>query len=235
MHGGMKVYRGAAKAARNYVEADRSRVDDYYLAEGSGLAMRFVARRDAEAGAVDIERRPDMDGEAYETWVAGIDLEIDRAKGRLRSDAIAAIEQVPFALAAPADQVGHHRDRREAHRRRHRPQPVRDGEVIDPRRPMLGPVDERAQRQLVTRSREDPARHLQRRRLQTTLERRQRCLRRTGSGGQLDLCQAARSARFFNQIGPIHPSTISPIGRIWSSGWRSSRTYLSAADHTDPR
>jgi conjugative relaxase-like TrwC/TraI family protein len=86
MHGGMKVYRGAAAAARHYVEADRSRADDYYLAEGSGLAMRFVARRNAEAAGVDIERRPDMDGEAYETWVAGIDLESGRPKGRLRKD-----------------------------------------------------------------------------------------------------------------------------------------------------
>ena len=43
MHGGMKVYRGAAAAARHYVEADRSRADDYYLAEGSGVAMRFTA------------------------------------------------------------------------------------------------------------------------------------------------------------------------------------------------
>ena len=30
-------------AARSYVEADRSRVDDYYLAEGTGLAERYVA------------------------------------------------------------------------------------------------------------------------------------------------------------------------------------------------
>jgi len=29
MHGGMKVYRGSAAAARTYVEADRSRADDY--------------------------------------------------------------------------------------------------------------------------------------------------------------------------------------------------------------
>ena len=36
VHGGMKIYRGAAAAARNYVEADRSRADDYYLAEGVG-------------------------------------------------------------------------------------------------------------------------------------------------------------------------------------------------------
>ena len=42
VHGGMKVYRGSAAAARSYVEADRSRVDDYYLAEGTGLATRYV-------------------------------------------------------------------------------------------------------------------------------------------------------------------------------------------------
>ena len=52
MHGGVKVYRGAASAARAYVEADRSRADDYYLAEGSGLARRFGAS--PEAGVRDL-------------------------------------------------------------------------------------------------------------------------------------------------------------------------------------
>ncbi len=42
MHGGVKIYRGNAAAARSYVEADHGRVDDYYLAEGTGLAERFV-------------------------------------------------------------------------------------------------------------------------------------------------------------------------------------------------
>ena len=46
VHGGMKVYRGAAAAARHYVEADRSRADDYYLAEGTGIAERYVAHHD---------------------------------------------------------------------------------------------------------------------------------------------------------------------------------------------
>jgi exodeoxyribonuclease V alpha subunit len=36
MHGGLKIYAGAPAAARNYVEADRGRADDYYLAEGTG-------------------------------------------------------------------------------------------------------------------------------------------------------------------------------------------------------
>ncbi len=80
MHGGMKVYRGAAAAARHYVEADRSRADDYYLTEGSGVAMRFVAFPDG------VEDRADMNGETYELWVAGFDVETGAAKGRLRSD-----------------------------------------------------------------------------------------------------------------------------------------------------
>lgn len=80
MHGGLKIYRGAAAAARHYVEADRSRADDYYLAEGSGVAMRFAATPDG------LERRPDMDGDTYEQWVAGLDVETGAAKGRLRTD-----------------------------------------------------------------------------------------------------------------------------------------------------
>jgi exodeoxyribonuclease V alpha subunit len=43
LHGGMKVYRGSPTAARNYVEADRSRADDYYLTEGTGLADSYIA------------------------------------------------------------------------------------------------------------------------------------------------------------------------------------------------
>ena len=80
MHGGMKVYRGAAAAARHYVEADRSRADDYYLAEGSGLADRYIAFPDG------LLQRPAMDGDTYERWVAGYDVETDKPKGRLRTD-----------------------------------------------------------------------------------------------------------------------------------------------------
>ena len=42
MHGGVKFYRGSAGAARSYVVADRSRVDDYYLAVGTGVAITYV-------------------------------------------------------------------------------------------------------------------------------------------------------------------------------------------------
>jgi hypothetical protein len=30
VHGGVKVYRGSAAAVGNYLDADRSRADDYY-------------------------------------------------------------------------------------------------------------------------------------------------------------------------------------------------------------
>ena len=80
VHGGLKIYRGNAAAARAYVEADRSRADDYYLAEGTGLAARLVATRD---GVVELAA---MGGPVYERWVAGHVVETDRPKGRLRTD-----------------------------------------------------------------------------------------------------------------------------------------------------
>ena len=69
MHGGVKFYRGAAKAARAYVERDRSRADDYYLGEGTGVAARLTATPDG------VEHAGSMDGDTYEQWVAGIDIE----------------------------------------------------------------------------------------------------------------------------------------------------------------
>lgn len=81
VHGGVKFYRGAARAARAYVERDRSRADDYYLAEGTGVAERLVARPDC------IEQARSMDGETYERWVAGVDIDTGRMKGRVREDA----------------------------------------------------------------------------------------------------------------------------------------------------
>lgn len=86
MHGGVKFYRGAPKAARAYVEQDCARYDDYYLTEGSGIATRFGAIRSPD-GLVVIARKPDLDGADYEAWVAGVDVESDQPKGRLRKDA----------------------------------------------------------------------------------------------------------------------------------------------------
>ncbi|MBB3092083.1 MobF family relaxase [Nocardioides albus] len=81
----MKFYRGAAAAARSYVEANHSRADDYYLAEGSGVATRYivdVGEHDAPIATV----AGYMDGETYERWVAGYDVDTGAAKGRLRND-----------------------------------------------------------------------------------------------------------------------------------------------------
>ena len=80
MHGGVKFYRGSAAAARAYVEADHSRADDYYLAEGSGLAEHYLA------GPGSTLKVRDLDGATYERWVAGYDVVSGAAKGRLRDD-----------------------------------------------------------------------------------------------------------------------------------------------------
>jgi exodeoxyribonuclease V alpha subunit len=80
MQGGMKVYAGAPAAARHYVEADRSRADDYYLAEGSGVARHFTA------GHGQVTELAPLTGEAYETWVAGRDPATGEPRGQLRHD-----------------------------------------------------------------------------------------------------------------------------------------------------
>ncbi|WP_104526902.1 MobF family relaxase [Blastococcus saxobsidens] len=76
----MKVYVGDPAAARAYVEADRGRADDYYLAEGSGFARRFTATDGRVA-----ERAP-LTGDGYETWVAGHDPATGEPRGQLRTD-----------------------------------------------------------------------------------------------------------------------------------------------------
>src|SRR5690349_9940644 len=91
MHGGIKIYAGSPGAARNYVEADRSRVDDYYLAEGTGIAERYVAsplavvKNEVGQNAV-VQRLSPLSGEGYEAWVAGLDPDTGQPKGRLRND-----------------------------------------------------------------------------------------------------------------------------------------------------
>jgi exodeoxyribonuclease V alpha subunit len=80
MHGGLKVYRGSPAAARSYVEAGRARADDYYLAEGTGIAQRYVASPEGvRAGGA-------LTGDGYEAWVGGYDPATGAPKGRLRTD-----------------------------------------------------------------------------------------------------------------------------------------------------
>ena len=81
MHGGMKTYRGSAGAARHYVEADRGRADDYYLAEGTGVVERYVASPGA-----GVRRMQPISGDTYEAWVIGFDPDTGSSRGRLRGD-----------------------------------------------------------------------------------------------------------------------------------------------------
>ncbi|GAC1382930.1 MAG: hypothetical protein NVSMB48_14830 [Marmoricola sp.] len=109
MHGGVKFYRGSAAAARNYVEADRSRADDYYLAEGSGLAQRYVGVADRGDDTITVADGGSLDGDDYERWVAGYTAD-GSPKGRLRKDdqALRFVEVVvngpkTWSLAASID------------------------------------------------------------------------------------------------------------------------------------
>ena len=95
MHGGLKVYRGSPAAARSYVEADRGRVDDYYLAEGTGVAQRYVA-----SPTMGVRDGETLDGDAYEAWVGGYDPAKGAPKGRVRTDA-AAVRFVEVVVNGP--------------------------------------------------------------------------------------------------------------------------------------
>src|SRR3954454_12442993 len=76
----MKVYAGAPAAARRYLEAGRSRADDYYLAEGTGLARRYTA---SDGGVA--EQAP-LTGDNYEAWVPGRHPATGEPRGQLRTD-----------------------------------------------------------------------------------------------------------------------------------------------------
>src|SRR3712207_3356338 len=80
MHGGMKVYAGTPAAARQYMEADRRRADDYYLTEGPELARRYTA---ADGRVTELAA---LAGDGYEAWVAGLDPDTGMPRGRLRTD-----------------------------------------------------------------------------------------------------------------------------------------------------
>jgi exodeoxyribonuclease V alpha subunit len=76
----MKVYVGSPAAARAYLEADRGRADDYYLAEGTGFARRFGVRDGR------VQELAALAGDGYEAWVAGRNPSTGEPRGRLRTD-----------------------------------------------------------------------------------------------------------------------------------------------------
>jgi conjugative relaxase-like TrwC/TraI family protein len=79
MHGGANFYRNTPVNARRYLEADRSRADDYYLTEGTGLAERFSA-----SPTLGVRHEGGLSGNEYEAWVAGVDPVTGVPKGHLR-------------------------------------------------------------------------------------------------------------------------------------------------------
>ena len=89
------MYRGTAAAARNYLAADRSRADDYYLAEGTGIASRFTTGRDCS-----VVELASLTGNRYEAWVGGLDPDTGQPRGRLRADA-SAVRFVEIVVNGP--------------------------------------------------------------------------------------------------------------------------------------
>jgi TrwC relaxase len=62
--GGVILFRGDGAAARRYLEADRSRADDYYLEVGAALALFTITGHSGEAVA-----EAGLDPEQYAGWV----------------------------------------------------------------------------------------------------------------------------------------------------------------------
>ena len=67
VQGGVKSDRGAARAARAYVERDRSRADDYYLGEGTGTASGSPRPRLSSQEPVRWTATPTSDGSPVST------------------------------------------------------------------------------------------------------------------------------------------------------------------------
>lgn len=64
MHGGVILFRGTGADARRYVEADRSRADDYYLGADTSVAQFTVLD-----GAGNVTAALGLEPEAYAGWV----------------------------------------------------------------------------------------------------------------------------------------------------------------------
>lgn len=90
----MKLYHGAGKDARAYVEADhQQRADDYYLAEATGIAEVITVSHGG-----NIVGRMELDGDDYEAWVEGVDVRTGELKGNVRRGADAD-ERPPLRFA----------------------------------------------------------------------------------------------------------------------------------------
>lgn len=77
MHGGVVLFRGTGADAMRYVEADRSRADDYYLGDATGISYTVL---DASGEA---NSRP-LSAEDYAGWVDWINPDTEERMGRPR-------------------------------------------------------------------------------------------------------------------------------------------------------
>ncbi|WP_246132584.1 MobF family relaxase [Microbacterium mitrae] len=79
MHGGVILFRGTGADARRYVEADRSRADDYYL--GADASVAAFTALDSEG---NVTAALGLDPEAYATWVDWVNPLTGESMGRPR-------------------------------------------------------------------------------------------------------------------------------------------------------
>ena len=77
MHGGVVLFRGTGADAMRYVEYDRSRADDYYLGDATGISYAVL---DASGEAIV---RP-LSAEDYAGWVDWINPDTEERMGRPR-------------------------------------------------------------------------------------------------------------------------------------------------------
>lgn len=78
MHGGVVLFRGTGADAMRYVESDRSRADDYYLGDASGISYTTL---DASGEATS---RRALDTEEYAGWVNWFNPDTGERMGRPR-------------------------------------------------------------------------------------------------------------------------------------------------------
>ncbi|WP_235829351.1 MobF family relaxase [Gulosibacter macacae] len=78
MHGGVILFRGTGADALRYVEADRSRADDYYLSDGGDVEYAVL---DASGETVTVRA---LSNEEYARWVDWINPDTGERMGRPR-------------------------------------------------------------------------------------------------------------------------------------------------------
>lgn len=77
VHGGITFFRGTGASAQAYVESDHYRADEYYLADGDGVAERFVYGPAGLLVASDV-----LESEQYRQWVDWIDPQTGEVRGK---------------------------------------------------------------------------------------------------------------------------------------------------------